>query len=109
MLRDAMHGITGVTVRPMFGAYGLYKDGTVFGIVDEEELYFKVDEKNLQEYRSRHSRPLTYEGKNRKVIALPYWEVPAEVLEDREALAEWVDVSVAVSRRAVKIKKRGRF
>lgn len=109
VLHDAMHGITGVTARPMFGAYGLYKDGTVFGIVDGEELYFKVDAKNLPRYRLRHSRPLTYEGKSRKVIALPYWEVPAEVLEDREALVEWVNASVAISRPAMKIKRGDRF
>ena len=98
VIYDAMQGISGVTARPMFGAHGLYKDGKIFGIVDGETLYFKVDQKNLPEYKARESRPLTYEGKGRKVIALPYWEVPVDVLEHRETLAQWIDASVAANR-----------
>ena len=105
VLRDAMQGVSGVTERAMFGGYGLYKDGVVFGIIADDELYFKVDEKNLLQYKERGSQPFTYKGKNRKMIAMSYWEVPAEILEDREALVEWVDSSVAASRR--KLRTRG--
>ena len=108
MLQDAMQGIHGVTARAMFGGHGLYKDGVVFGIIADDALYFKVDEKNLPQYKERDSRPFTYEGKNRKMIAMSYWEVPAEILEDREGLAEWLDASVAVSQRRVKTKKKNR-
>ena len=104
VLYDAMHGITGVTARAMFGAFGLYKEGVVFGIVDDDQLYLKVDQTNLSEYKACQSQPLTYEGKNKKEIVLPYWEVPVDVLEDREKLAEWVEASVHVSQRAKKSK-----
>lgn len=103
-----MHGINGVTARAMFGAYGLYKDGLVFGIVDDEQLYLKVGSTNISQYRSRQSHPLTYEGKNKKEIALPYWEVPIDVLEDRELLAEWIEKAVQISRNPKKAKKRSR-
>lgn len=99
VLHDAMQGVRGITAKPMFGGYGLYKDGVVFGIIADDELYFKVDDANREEYKRRGSRPFTYEGKNHKMIALSYWEVPAEVQEDRAALTEWVDASAAVSRR----------
>ena len=99
VLRDAMQDLRGITAKAMFGGYGLYKEGVVFGIIADDELYFKVDGKNLPQYKERDSRPFTYEGKNRKMIAMPYWEVPAEILEDREALAGWIDASVAASRR----------
>ena len=94
-----MQGIRGVTAKAMFGGYGLYKDGTVFGIIADGELYLKVDEKNLAQYKDRGSCPFTYEGKKRKVITMPYWEVPPDVLEDRELLLHWVDASLAASRR----------
>src|SRR3989338_9672092 len=90
VLHDAMQGIRGVTARAMFGGYGLYKDGVVFGIIADDELYFKVDEKNLPSYKQHGSQPFTYEGKNHKMIAMSYWVVPAEILEDREPLAKWV-------------------
>ncbi len=102
VLSDAMQGIRGVTARAMFGGYGLYKDETIFGVIADDRLYFKVDEKNLLEYKTGGSEPFTYEGKKRKMITMSYWEVPAEILEDRERLVEWVDASVAASRRRVK-------
>lgn len=95
----------GVTAKAMFGGHGLYKDGVVFGIIADDELYFKVDDKNLARYKEHQSRPFTYEGKNKKVITMSYWEVPVEILEDRERLAEWIDASVAASRRAKKTKE----
>ena len=104
VLNDAMQGIRGVSAHAMFGAHGLYKDGVIFGIVDEDQLYLKVDKTNQPEYQACQSQPLIYEGKNRKKIALPYWEVPLEVLEDREKLAEWVEKSTLVSHRAKKTK-----
>ncbi len=104
VLSDAMQGIRGVTAKAMFGGFGLYKEGIVFGIIADDELYFKVDEKNLSWYKECHSKPFTYEGKNRKMIVMSYWEVPAEVLEDRELLADWVDKSVAASLRKKKSK-----
>ena len=108
VLYDAMQGISGLTAKAMFGGHGLYKDGVVFGIIADDELYFKVDEKNLPQYKERGSQPFTYEGKNHKMIAMSYWEVPAEILEDREPLAKWVTASVAASQRRAKTKKKNR-
>ncbi|MBI2094614.1 MAG: TfoX/Sxy family protein [Candidatus Omnitrophica bacterium] len=99
VLRDAMQEIPGIMAKAMFGGYGLYKNDVVFGIIADDELYFKVDEANRAEYEKRGSRPFTYVGKNRKRITMSYWEVPAEILEDRALLAEWVGVSVAISQR----------
>ncbi len=99
ILHDALQGIRGVTAKAMFGGHGLYKDGVIFGIIADEALYFKVDDQNLSLYKELGSKAFTYEGKGRKRIAMSYWEVPSDVLEDREQLSEWVDASVAVSRR----------
>ena len=102
VLHDAMQEIRGVTARGMFGGYGVYRDGVIFAIIVEDELYFKVDEKNLPEYKERGSEAFTYRAKNNKKVSMSYWKLPAEILEDRELLAEWVDASVAVSRRKTK-------
>ena len=105
VLRDAMQDIPGITAKAMFGGYGLYKNEVVFGIIADDELYFKVDETNRAEYEKRASRPFTYEGKNRKRITMSYWEVPAGILEDRTLLTDWVDASVAASRKTKKTRK----
>ncbi len=104
ILRDAMRDIEGVTARAMFGGHALYKDDIVFGILADEQLYFKADAKSITAYKARDSEPFTYEAKNKKRIAMSYWEVPAEILENPSDLAEWVGEAVAVNRRAVKSK-----
>jgi DNA transformation protein and related proteins len=104
VLHDAMREIPGVTAKSMFGGWGLYQNGTVFGIIADDQLYFKVDEKNLADYKERGSEPFAYESKNKKRVAMSYWEVPADILESGAELAEWVDKAVQASKR-VKRKK----
>ena len=74
--------------RPMFGAFGLYSGETFFGIIDDGRLYFKVSAETLPEYTSRGSRPFRPTPKQ---TLKSYYEVPAEILEDRERLTEWAN------------------
>jgi TfoX/Sxy family transcriptional regulator of competence genes len=37
---------------------------------------------------------------------MPYWEVPSEVLEDREQLVAWAERAYGVAQRAAAGKKR---
>lgn len=56
-----------VTGRNMFGGFGIFMDGLMFGLVAYDELYFKVDDGNRADYESAGSRPFTYEGKSSPV------------------------------------------
>ncbi len=100
-----MRGVDDVTVRAMFGGYGLYKKGIVFGIIADDELYFKVDDKNRAPYEARGSEPFTYEAKKGKRVAMSYWKVPADILEDPNVLPKWIDASVQASKRSKNKKK----
>ena len=91
--------MSGVTHRAMFGGYGVYKDGVIFAIVADDALYFKVDGTNRKDYEAAGSRPFTYIAAKRKRVALSYWEVPAEVLDDREKIAEWAGKSLRINSR----------
>jgi DNA transformation protein len=99
VLRDLMADLRGVSARPMFGAFGLYKDGVFFGIVADDRLYLKVNASNRAKYEAAGSEPLRYDTKKKKDIALSYWEVPADVQEDREELARWVAESCRINRK----------
>ncbi len=78
---DLMAGIAGITSRGMFGGHGIYQDGKFFAIITDGELYFKGIGGTTQ---------FTYSKKDGKTYKMNYWLVPAEVLEDRDALAELV-------------------
>lgn len=73
----------------MFGGYGLYLEGTIFGLVFDGELFLKADEKTKGDFERRGLGPLTYEGHKGQTIALPYWEAPTSVLKDGKTLCRW--------------------
>lgn len=92
---DQLRGLRGLEARRMFGAHGLYQDGVFFAIVDEGRLYFKTDEATRTEYRRLGMKPFQPTPKQ---TLKAYYEVPADVLEDDEALALWAAGAVRVAR-----------
>ena len=75
----------------MFGGYGLYQDETFFGIIHKGRLYFKTDETTVSAYRKRKMKPFRPKAKQ---TLKSYYEVPVDVVEDRDRLAEWAKKAV---------------
>ena len=85
----------------MFGGYGIWVDGLIIAIIADDELFFKVDEQTRPKYEAINSHPFTYDGKG-KTIAMSYWNIPDDILEDNAQLAEFVEDAYNVSQRAKK-------
>jgi DNA transformation protein len=81
-----------VTSKAMFGGHGLYLGGQFFGIVHRDALYFKTDEASRGEYQARGSEPFR---PNERQTLKSYWEVPAEVIENRDSAVDWAREAVA--------------
>jgi DNA transformation protein len=81
-----------VTSRAMFGGHGLYLGPQFFGIVHRDRLYLKTDESSRPGYEARGAEPFR---PNERQTLKSYWELPAEVLEDREAAVEWARDAVS--------------
>lgn len=96
-----------VAARAMFGGFGLYLDGTMFGLVAFDRLYFKVDDANRADYQSAGTGPFTYPGRT-KPTTMSYYEVPAAVFADAGRLSAWADAAVAAARRGGTAAKRKR-
>jgi DNA transformation protein and related proteins len=99
LLADQLAVLTGLSARAMFGGFGIYLDGTIVGIVVDDELYLKVDDTNRAEYLAMGSVPFTYIRNNDTAtsISMSYWKIPAEVLEDRELLLRLVEDSYVIN------------
>jgi len=85
-----------VTSRRMFGAIGLYSGGVFFGIVDNDTLFFKVDDSTRESYIAHGSvafRPY----KDRPEVSMSYFQVPVEILEDADELMAWARAAVRVA------------
>lgn len=94
-LRRALPGA--VTHRAMFGGVGVYADGLFFALLDDDVLYFKVDDANRPDFEARGMGPfLPYGDPDRP---MGYYQVPGEVLEDPDELAGWAERALAVARR----------
>lgn len=97
---DQLEGLGTATSRAMFGGHGIYVDGLIVGLVDEDVLYLKVDDTNLPRFEEAGSQPFTYMHKEKGSVAMSYWTIPAEVLEDSEQLCAWARTSLEASVRA---------
>lgn len=94
-----------VTGRSMFGGFGIFMEGLMFGLVADDELYFKVDDGNRGNYEAVGSQPFTYEGKSRPV-EMSYWKMPSGVLDDETALIVWAKAAYDAAKRAKKLKRQ---
>lgn len=94
-----------VRARSMFGGVGVYSGDLFFALLDDDVLYFKVDDTTRARFEERGMKPFRPGGEGGEVMQ--YYEVPAEVLEDAEALAPWAADAVEVARRA-RSRKRAR-
>ena len=85
---DALSGLGGVRIRPMFGGHGLYLKDDFFGMAWKGKLYFRADDETRPEYERRGGEAFCVTMRGKK-MTMQYWSVPAEVLEDHEELARW--------------------
>ena len=93
-----------VTARSMFGGVGVYAEGVFFALMDDDTLYFKVDDSNRPDFEARGMSPfMPYKDPSH---VMGYYEVPAEVLEDPDTLRLWVHKALAVARSSRKAKRR---
>ena len=93
-----------VVAKAMFGGVGLYREGVFFGLIADDTLYFKVDASTRTEYEQAGAKPFQPYGETS--YSMQYFEVPVDVLEDREVLNQWADKAVAVARRSATAAKK---
>jgi DNA transformation protein len=101
---EQMSLVQGVTTRPMFGARTLFYQGKAFGLVDDDRVFLKADDSNRAEFEAAQMPPFQ-PFPDKPEYKMSYYEVPIEVLEDREELAAWARKAIAVSQKAP-VKKR---
>ena len=87
---DQLREVVGLGCRAMFGGHGLYLGPTFFGIVFQGRLYFKTDETSAADYARRGMQPFRPGDKQ---VLRTYYEVPADVVEDRRQLADWAEAA----------------
>ena len=86
---DQLHDLGNVEAKPMFGGAGFYLDGSFFGILYKERLYFRVSTDTIGEYQERKMKPFRPFAGRRGRSGNNYYQVPVEILESPPDLIEW--------------------
>jgi len=94
---DQLDAVGPVQASRMFGGAGLYLDGLFFALIADDVLYFKVDGSNRPDFEAAGMGP--FQPFPDKPNIMQYYEVPIEVLENRDTLREWAQKALDVARR----------
>lgn len=95
---DSLSGVGPVSIRAMFGGAGVYADDIMFGLIADEELYFKADAHSAPRFEAEGCGPFVYTGKSR-TTTMSYWRVPERLFDDIDELTEWARAALALAQR----------
>ncbi len=98
ILEQLARVLPAVRSRRMFGGVGVYSSDFFFALLDNDTLYFKVDDETRGDFESIGMGPFRPFGEGGD--AMQYYEVSAELIEDHDTLREWSERAVGVARRA---------
>ncbi len=88
-----------VQSRSMFGGWGLYFGGRMFGLIADGQLFLKVDDATKPDFQAAGCKPFVYEGGG-KAVEMGYWTPPADAADDAYALLPWARRAVDAAQRA---------
>jgi DNA transformation protein len=94
--------VRGLRDRSMFGGVGLYAGELFFALLAADRLYLKVDDSNRADFAAAGMGPFDPYGDGRMIMQ--YYEVPLEVIESPQQLAEWAAKALEVARVAKSAK-----
>ena len=99
-LLDQLSEFEPIVAKKMFGGIGFFKEGLMFAMIGYGAFRLKVDESNKKEFKDAGMKALYIEGKKK---SMPYWEVPVDIIEDKDELMKWANKSYNAALKAKKV------
>ena len=93
---EALEPLGDIRARAMFGGYGIFEEGTMFGLMSGSVLYFKVGDANRAAFE---------EAGTQQFSRMPYFRVPDAVMDDPGLLQEWTHAAIRVGHATAKKRK----
>ncbi|KHF24648.1 TfoX/Sxy family protein [Solemya velum gill symbiont] len=90
-----------IQTRRMFGGYGVYHDSLMFGLVADDVLYLKADDKSSDAFSQLGLSQFEYE-KGSKKVKMSYYMAPEEIFDDPNEAREWATRAFDAALRARK-------
>jgi DNA transformation protein and related proteins len=93
---DQLSSVPELYARAMFGGIGLYAGEIFFGLIASDVLYLKVDDRNRADFERAGSAP--FRPYPDRVMTMPYYAVPASVVEHAPTLGKWARTAIEVAK-----------
>jgi len=87
-LSEVFDSFGSVSSKRMFGGYGIYHDGLMFGLVADDILYLKADKESELIFTEQGLYPFEYEKNGRK-MKMSFYLAPEEIFDDPGVAKEW--------------------
>lgn len=104
---ELLSGFGRLEAKRMFGGAGLYRNGIMFAILDDDVVFFRVDDKLEADLKAQGSVPWSYSMKRDGAVReMGYWRMPETAADDPDeavAIAKRA-YAAAVARKAVRAK-----
>ena len=101
-LAELFEPLGGVTIKRMFGGFGVFKGGLMFALLSSGDVfYFKADEKTAPAFAAEGCEQWMPEMRGR-VMAMPYWRAPERLFDEPDDFAEWARIAYDVALRTQK-------
>jgi DNA transformation protein len=81
-----------IHARKMFGGYGIYHQGLMFGLVADNTLYLKADAQSAPAFTARGLPAFMYQ-KGQRRVQMSYYQAPEEALDHPEEMRTWAQLA----------------
>ena len=108
LVTELFADLRGVSTRRMFGGAGVYAQGVMFALVDDDVIYLKVDDALRADLTAEGSVPWVYGARAGEPIQTGYVSLPDAALDDPETACAWARraLDVALVKQAAGPKKK---
>ncbi len=91
-------GAEALRIRRMFGGFGVFLGDTMFALIADDVLFFKIDDQTRADFENAGARPFTF-TRGGKVRQMSYYTAPEGTIEDTETLYPWAERAIGAAKR----------
>ena len=99
-ITELFAGFGPIHVRRMFSGAGVFVDGLMIALVVDGVIYFKADERTIEDFQREGRAPFQYRSRDGARTLHSYWRMPERLYDDPDELAEWARRATGCARRA---------
>ena len=104
-LKDLFSPFGDISIRKMFGGAGIYCDGRIFAIADDDDVWLKVDDVSREYFEAGGLKPFEVEMQGKKGT-MSYYKPPDDIYDDEDALRHWTGLALGAAMRSKKPPKK---